>query len=769
MKSIFTLFLITVGIFSYAQTFTETDRLISSDRGERDRFGQDVAIDGNYAVVGAYGEGNGISLNRGAVYVYEYTGGNWVEIQKLEASDQENYDRFGWSVAIDGDYIVVGANGEDEDENQTNDMSKAGSAYIFKNNNGTWTEIQKIVASDRSADDEFGWSVDISDSTIIIGAHQDFEDENGLFPIHHAGSAYIFELNTSSIWVETQKIAGSGRRADINYPNGYSGEDLSDQFGHYVSVSGDYIVVGSLHSDFDINNANSRWAAGLVYVFEKNNLGVWEEVQILQNPEERKAFDRFGSAVSIDTNFIAVGVYAEDESVTNTDVMMNSGSVYIFERDGSGVWNYSQKLVAQVRNSGDHFGYDVQLDGDYLITGLRQDNDDANELNELEDAGSAYIFKKDGTSQYSVVQKISASDRDSLDVFGYAVDISNVNVIVGAFQHDYNLTDTDSLDQAGKVYVFSGCTTPINYSQTIEICDGESLTVGTSVYSSTGNYNDVLVTSYGCDSIVTTNLTIKPEMLVNQTITLCDGETLTVGTSTYTTAGNYTDVLETVDGCDSTVNSFVTENTAFEISQNITICYGEVYNIGTSTYSNPGNYTDILPMTNSSCDSIIHTNLSVNLPLDLSVDANGNNLESNQYDAFYQWINCSNGSFINSTASNNQDIDVAETGNYGVIINQNGCIDTSACVYVNYVGIDEVSSNDFSVYPNPNSGVFYADITKIDDSFTLEIYNQIGQRLFKKINYKSQEKIDLTYLPKGIYFVQLKSDNSNTIQKIIIE
>ena len=117
----FLLFILSfTSICSFSQTYSEVDKLVASDRNTRDRFGQDVDIYGNYAVVGAYGEGGGAGANRGAIYIFENQGGNWTEIQKMRASDAEDYDRFGWSVAIDDSLIVVGAYAEDDDLNDNN-------------------------------------------------------------------------------------------------------------------------------------------------------------------------------------------------------------------------------------------------------------------------------------------------------------------------------------------------------------------------------------------------------------------------------------------------------------------------------------------------------------------------------------------------------------------------------------------------------------------------------------------------------------------------
>jgi len=609
MKKIVTVLGLLIGLTTFAQPYSEIDKVIASDREEFDRFGEAVAISDTWAVVGAYGKG---SYNNGQIYIYEKQGLNWVQTQILQNSDNENYDRFGWSVAIDGDWIVVGAPREDDDANGNNNISKAGSAYIYKNNGGTWSEVQKIVANDRSADDELGWSVDIDSNTIIVGAHQDFEDVNGLNPIHHAGSCYFFDLNVGTgIWTQTQKVIAGDRASDTHYPNGHVGEDLSDQFGHTVGISGDYVIIGALNHDFR-PNGSSAWQCGSAYVFERNG-GTWTEVQqIINSDNAGGVWERFGSDVAIDSNIIVVGMWAQDYTTTGTDYMKNAGAAYIFVRDNVGTWNENQKLDAGMRNSGDHFGWDVKINDGIIIAGTEHDDHDENESTILHEAGSAYLFQIDGAGMFNQIQKIVASDRDSLDIFGYAVDTYGVNAISGAFQHDWNLTQADSLQEAGAAYIFSSVTCiPVFTTQSATICNGQTFTEGASVYTTTGTYNDYYTAASGCDSIVTTNLTVNPTYDTTLTVSICDGDSFLVGNSTYTSTGNYTDNLTTVNGCDSIVHTNLTVNPNYNMSENVSICSGDSYIIGSSTYTTAGVYTDVLT-TIAGCDSIVITNLTVN-------------------------------------------------------------------------------------------------------------------------------------------------------------
>ncbi|MEZ4825086.1 MAG: FG-GAP repeat protein [Bacteroidia bacterium] len=133
-------------------------KIVAPDRKAFDWFGYSVAISGDYAVVGAQREGDDILsgsaiLSSGSAYIFYNQAGTWTQVQKIVASDRAPSDFFGYSVAISGDYVVVGAESEDEDASGGNTLDRAGSAYLFYNQAGTWTQVQKIVASDRETTD----------------------------------------------------------------------------------------------------------------------------------------------------------------------------------------------------------------------------------------------------------------------------------------------------------------------------------------------------------------------------------------------------------------------------------------------------------------------------------------------------------------------------------------------------------------------------------------------------------------------------------------
>ncbi|OIQ36673.1 MAG: hypothetical protein BM555_02285 [Crocinitomix sp. MedPE-SWsnd] len=770
MRTLILISLLCSGSVLFSQNFEEVVKVVASDRDETDRMGYAVTIDGNWAAVGAYGNDFGaLNPNMGAVYIYEQQGlNNWVETQLLTNDDQDDYDRFGWSVDMDGDFLIVGAYGEDHDENDANSLSKAGSAYIFQNISGTWTQMQKIVASDRDVSDEFGWSVAIYDSTAIVGAHIEDHDEFGADFKYHSGSAYAFELDGTGTWNETQKIVADDRWVDMNFPNGYSGEDLADQFGGSLDLWGDYLIVGAHSHDYATTSplSGALWTSGAAYIFERT-AGTWNQVQKIQN-FDRESWDRFGYSCAIDSNVIAVSAYSEDEEEDGvTNPLTNPGSVYLFERDLGGTWNAAQKIVPDDRNSGDHFGWSIDIDDTLMVLGCHSDDHDEFGLDLKPGSGSAYIFEKNA-GVWSQYQKIDASVRhDSVD-FGVSVGISGHTVLTGAQFEDFDEVEMDSIADAGAAYFHSNNLCPIlDTTDVVTICGGSAHVVGTSSYTSSGMYTDIVVSVGGCDSTVYTDLTVTPEIMIDEYATMCDGGVYYIfGSPTYV-PGNYSYTLQSQSGCDSTIITHLTMDAPILADNYVSICYGETYSIGANTYDQTGTYEDVVSATNF-CDSTITTYLTVELPPNTSISKNISQLSANQPNASYQWFDCDTG--LDIPGETNQNFFASEVGTYGVIVTLNGCVDTSGCVYVGWIVADLESfkfDDQIQVYPNPTTDNFTISSSVGFNNTSLSIYNSLGQLIQSEILIGNE--VSTYTLASGIYILEFREADKISRKKVVVE
>jgi hypothetical protein len=381
-------------------------KLIASDKAAEDRFGKAVAISGNTAVVGAWQADPDGTEGAGAAYVFVRNGTTWSEQQKLAASDKAAGDRFGYSVAISGDTMVVGAYFADPDG-----VERAGAAYVFVRNGTAWTEQQKLTASGKAAYDAFGTSVAVSGDTVVVGAY--VADSDG---IDRAGAAYVF-IRSDSTWTQQQKLTASDKAT-------------SNHLGYSVAISGDTIVVGAHGAA-----PEGVTQAGAAYVFTRSG-STWSEQQKL-TASDKAAEDSFGRSVAISGNTVVAGAHG-----ATSGGLYSAGAAYVFTRTGS-TWTQQQKLTASDKAAENHFGISVAISEDAVVAGAYAAAPDG-----VTNAGAAYLFVRSG-STWSEQQKLTASDKAQTDLLGASVAIDADTIAVGAAY-----VDTDGVINAGAAYVF---------------------------------------------------------------------------------------------------------------------------------------------------------------------------------------------------------------------------------------------------------------------------------------------------------------------------
>ena len=479
-------------------SWSEEAKLIASDGAADDWFGYSVSVSGDTALVGAFLADVGVKGEQGAAYVFVRSGGTWSEQQKLTASDGAAGDRFGYSVSVSGETTVVGALMAD-----VGGEVEQGAAYVFIRSGGTWSEQQKLTASDGAAGDWFGVGVSLSGETAMVGARQHDVGANG-----DQGSAYVF-VRSGAVWSEQQKLTASDGAA-------------SDWFGGSVSLSGDTAVVGARQHDVGANGDQ-----GSAYVFVRSG-AVWsEEVQLTAS--DGAAGDEFGYSVSVSGDTAVVGAPDHDVGANG-----DQGSAYVFVRTGA-VWSKAQKLTASDGAAGDEFGYSVSVCGDTAVVGAPNDDDGGSssgsayffdlsrykstasdgaagdcfgisvsvsgdtavvgagydDIGANADQGSAYVFVRTGAS-WSEQAKLTASDGAALDYFGISVSVSGDTAVVGAPDHDVGA----NADQ-GSAYVFVRTGAIWSEQQKLTASDGAATDVFGHSVSLSGD--TVIVSSPGDD------------------------------------------------------------------------------------------------------------------------------------------------------------------------------------------------------------------------------------------------------------------------------
>ncbi len=413
---------------SHAQAL-EDALLRAFEANAGDQFGYSVAIDGDRAIVGVPGEdiSAGTENNSGAAYIFKRSGNSWQEVQTLRASNLKAANKFGTSVAIDGDRAIVGAR---PDSGKTK-----GAAYLFERSESNWEKVQTLRASDGSTEDAFGTSVTIDGDVAIVGANEKDipnPDPDPFEPIiyFNAGAAYVFE-RTSSGWPknEAEIISPPTRRDEPN-------------FGASVEIDGDQAIIGApsaLRGQFN--------PVGRAFVFKRTD-SVWTENQTL-GASDPKFSAAFGTSVDIAGNRLIVGApdYQDSSEAGNFD----SGAAYVFERTDSG-WpqNEDKILRASTQDEDDQLGESVAISEDYAIAGTPGEDGPSNNKT---DAGAAYVFKRTaGGWPENENQILRASNADSNDVFGTSVAIDGNQTIVGAAKED---GPSNNKPNAGAAYTYN--------------------------------------------------------------------------------------------------------------------------------------------------------------------------------------------------------------------------------------------------------------------------------------------------------------------------
>ena len=270
-----------------------------------DTFGFSAAINGNYAIVGAYAEDDAGGTTSGKAYIFNVTTGALVHtLNNPSAYGTSQGDQFGWSVAISGDYVIVGAQYEDDAAGG----NASGNAYIFNVTSGALVHtLDNPNAYGTSPNDFFGYSVGISGDYAIVGAY--WEDDAGG---NDSGKAYIFNVTTGAL-VHT-----------LNNPNAY-GTSASDYFGFKVAISGDYAIVSAAYED-DNDSFSGGLSSGKAYIY---NVTTGALVHTFDNPNPYggTAQDYFGFSVAISGNYAIIGALFEDEGGQEG---VQSGKAYIY-------------------------------------------------------------------------------------------------------------------------------------------------------------------------------------------------------------------------------------------------------------------------------------------------------------------------------------------------------------------------------------------------------------------------------------------------------
>ena len=450
--------------------------------------------------------------------ILDQMGASYSQQAYLKASNADAEDIFGYSTAIWGDTIVVGAPHEASDGSgeHNNSVYNSGAAYIFVRVGSSWTQQAYLKSEYPGYGDNFGVSVDISGDTIVIGAPGEDSDGSGEEndDLTSAGAAYVF-VREGTTWTQQAylkasnvgyldqfgvSVAISGDRIVVganledsdgsgeeNNSSEYAGAayifvreestwtqqaylkasnpDAEDYFGGHVAISWATVVIGASGEDSDgtgeANNDADKAGAAYVFVGEEST---WSQQAYLKAPNV-DIEDRFGTSVAIDGETLVVGAFKEDGdgSGQGNDDAIDSGAAYVFVRSGD-AWTQQAYLKASNAECDDWFGMTVAIYGDTLVVGAYGEDSDGTgeENNDAEFASAAYVFACEGTT-WTQQAYLKASNVDARDLFGYSVALWGHTIVVGAHAEDSDGSGEENNDagNAGAAYVFRENEEPI--------------------------------------------------------------------------------------------------------------------------------------------------------------------------------------------------------------------------------------------------------------------------------------------------------------------
>jgi len=330
-------------------------KLVPAEHYAHYRFGASVAADGDWIAVGTP---RGFDPNdpiprpiTGMVFMFQWRGDTWREVQKIRATDFEADDWFGRNVALSGNRLVVGADLEDTAGNG------AGAVYVFRYENGLWQQEAKLIPADAEAADRFGYGVAIDGDRLLAAALLDNVGE-----IVDAGSVYVYRRQGSA-WIEEAKLTALDAEAEA-------------RFGFATAIDGDRIVVGAFWDDglapMPVEDEGNQRNFGAAYVFRRHADGWYQEARLSSPLAAEDA--NFGGSVDMHGSVITIGAPA-DLSVypLPKDKYGNPpsvGAAYVFRHDGVG-WVEEVKVAAEDGVLFDGFAGSMRFSGGWAVAGAR--------------------------------------------------------------------------------------------------------------------------------------------------------------------------------------------------------------------------------------------------------------------------------------------------------------------------------------------------------------------------------------------------------------
>ncbi len=670
--------------------------LTASDGRQEDEFGCAVAIDSNVIVVGAK-YGDGVFNKTGAAYLFEMPISGWIdmtETAKLTSSEGNFNDAFSAAVDIDGEIVVVASPQDGETG------TSSGSVFIFKKPVSGWanmTQSAKLTPNDGAAYDNFGNSVAIKDSLIVIGA---FGDD---VSFSNQGSAYIF-VEPATGW------ANMNQTAKLLASDGA----INNNFSTSIAINGDIVAIGAAYTDLPASNCGS------IYLYQKPVSGWVNATETAKlTASDAASNDDLGFSITMSDTTIMAGANQPNLK----------GKVYVYQKPVAGWVSATQNAILTASDgiNSDNFGNAIAMENGHAIIGAYQNDDNG------ANSGSVYFFRNIAQAATITLEPVDNENVCANSTAVFQTNASDATSIQWQHSFNYGVSFSNIVDD-GLMYFGSQTTT---------------LSVATELWLNDCQYRCIVSNPLGADTSYAAVLTtdaISPVITSTHSDQIISAEA-----NCEALLPDYTSTIVATDNCTSTLNIAQAPsagNTISGITNIVTITVSDEYT----------NYSEITFNVAVVDDAAPTITCIGNQNVELTQGQSYYTVAGSEFDPISVDDNCgvdlvTNDFHSTSTLANAQLPIGTSTIEWAVTDNEGNASICSFDVTVNaFVGISELKTSYISILPNPTSG----NITIVSGNFaieTLTISDIAGKTIMMFSNLESGNQIDLSMLENGIYFV----------------
>ena len=441
MKKNYSLILLWISLSAASQSAVFTKKILPPDALDTGVFGVSIAQSNTIICVGDTSDNDGSVALTGAVYILEKQNNDFSSVQKLKAPFLESGDAYGFDISIHGDFIAVGA-GRYEFNNSATGLpriSDAGAVFLYKRNASTsqWDLVNTLFAPTRFQNNQFGWKVILTDTELIVTEGQ-YRYSTPFAT--RAGRVYVYNYDNAGNITLHQTIDNPEPTTD-------------DFFGEDLALSGNTLAIGARGEKLDSQGANSLNSAGAVYLFNKNNSGMYVQQQkVVADPRVGGA--NFGAGIAIDGDVLAVGAINETRMPEGTTNIFDCGIAYIF-KNISGTWTQTAVIEPSEIEQNASFGRSIALAGDNVFIGYEGGRVPFNGSSRANGSVNRYQLNPNGSvSNFTL---IAPPYPDTTGNFGYNISLDDSHLVVGAFSDRGDVDGallSDGTLSPGAIYIY---------------------------------------------------------------------------------------------------------------------------------------------------------------------------------------------------------------------------------------------------------------------------------------------------------------------------